>query len=364
LEGFRFGHGDERQKSLRGRLIWPVLIPPSVLGATYFLLIEYVGQPEGVFDPSTRLTLRISGAVIIFLSLVLAAAGGYLLADRVIRPLRGLLRLAETGELSAPSVLQLRGRGSEIHELSRLVSVLVSQNKAGVRALEELERVRHDLARLREDVARTGQHGVMPPLRGFTEGDICQIAAHLDAKRRELLGFFHDLHARVGRLREQAWEAGRGAGFLQPAAAGDGTGVPTGLLEEQSTTEDVPPGSLDAHSSTGEVPSGLLDTRSSTEEVRRLATVFALESARAGGTPVKRLSEIYTRLLATLDEMEESLSLASGSGGGDGNGRGASGEGRPSEVDPSLASSGEAAWRHLMEELDSLEMHLGEVEER
>ena len=89
--------------------------------------------------------------------------------------------------------------------------MLVSQNKAGARAMEELEQLRIALAHFREEIARTGQHGIVPEIHAA--GPLPEIGASLQIKRRHLLAFFGDLRERVRRVSEELRELGRIAGL-------------------------------------------------------------------------------------------------------------------------------------------------------
>lgn len=306
-----------------------VLLPPAFLCAAYFLLEELVLRPALRSDLSLCLALRLGGAALAVISLIFAAACGYLLAEHFLRPLRLILRLAESGEAQPDRVDSLHERGREYADLHRLLRVLVNQNKAGARAMEELDQLRAALARFREEFSRTGLHGIPPEVTAI--GPVREVAAHVQAKRNHLLSFFRDLHERVGRIRLE----------LEQMRA---------CLNPEDERREFGEG----------LAAAAADVGASLDRLRQLGTVLALESARAGGQPAQRAADMLDRFHAGLGELEatiEALPRAVHSNG----------VRWPVEPDPAAASDRvelRERWRLLLEGIESIERRLEEVEER
>lgn len=332
MEDPRSRDDDERRGSPPRGAVLLALLPPVFLGVAYFLIVEYKFGKVLQANPLLRLDLldvRVGGGVLVALSLVLAAACGYLVAERFLRPLRLLLRLAESGEVQPGRAETLRERGREFFDLHRLLRVLVNQNKAGARAMEELEELRAALARFREEISRTGLHGIQPEVTAT--GPLRDVAVQVQAKRSHLLSFFRDLHERVGRLR------------LEMEQLGAALGMEDGALE------------------TGAVAgAAAVGVGASLEHLRRLGTVLALESARAGGRPAQRAAEMLDRFHTGLGELEAVLKVLP-PGAGD------CVERREEQIRlPAPADHAELRerWRLVLDGIQSVERRLEEVEER
>lgn len=352
MEGLRFGQSGEKQRSLRAWIVLLVTLPPAFLGAAYFLFIEYVLQDFDLLHPTVLLTLRLGGLGLIAIALVLAAAFGYLLAERVSRPLRLLLRLSETGDLASNRPLFERERGPEVLELHRLLSTLLTQNKAGARALEELERLRAGLATLREELARTGQHGIPPAVTVSSVAPLGEISAGLEGKRIQLLSFFHELKERVAELRKEYSDLGGALGFQLPRAddAGEAAAV---TPEERKALEGS---GAELEPALPESPPGSgAQTLDALVKVRHLATVLTLEAARLGGS-IERVQALQARFESGLGDLEGTLVLPHRSNG--------SAELARAEEAKRLRRVSEETWSRLVQGLATLERLLGEVEER
>jgi hypothetical protein len=361
LEGFRFGQDVNGQKSLRPRVVILVALPTALLGAIYFLFVEYATQSQRVDPMVQRLTLRLGGLILVGLALVLAAACGYLLADRFTRPVRLILQLIESGDLPANRAFLLRKRGREIYELYRLVSVLLNQNKTGARALEELEQLRVSLIILREQVVRTGEHGVLPPVGVLPDGAVSQIGASLDAKRVQLLSFFRDLRGKVTELRSEIHSLGQEIGFEEPAnpdgAPTDNPGHAAALTADPPDPPAEPCAGRETPGSGSPNAPELQTAHQSLTRLRQLGTVLILEVARVGGAEAARVETLFDRFRSGLHELEDLLAVfvreqareADPEPGGPG-------------VAPAGGAEGRARWGHLLSELDTLERFLEEVE--
>ncbi len=358
MERDRFEGRDDHARGPFAGSILLVVLPTAFLGAAYFLLVEYTLRDLLPGAADRRLALRLGGGALVVLSLVLSVGFGWLVVDRLMRPLRLLIRLPENGELSPRGAALLHTRIREYHDLYRLLGVLLNQKKAGTRALEELEELREALARLREELARTGQHGIPPIVTAV--GPLNDIGLSLAAKRVHLLEFFADLRERTRRLRGELTALGQAAGLDRPPVEVDAT-VSADTLAPVST---------------------------SIERLRQIGTVFALEAARSGGGPGRRASELLERFQGGLTDLEEFLrSVALHPAGSDNGGRprepvtsdlddavasAALGRADPAASDgiPAVAGSGSgpdqsrAAWLRLVEGMEALERRLAEAEER
>lgn len=305
-----------------------VLLPPAFLCGAYFLFEELVLRPALRADPLLSLA-RWGGAALAVISLVLAAACGYLLAEHFLRPMRLILRLAESGEVRPDRVDSLHERGREYAELHRLLRVLVNQNKAGARAMEELDQLRAALARFREEFSRTGLHGIPPDVTAV--GPVREIAAQVQGKRSHLLAFFRDLHERVGRVRLELEQ-------LSPCLDLEG--------ERKEPGEGV--------------AAAAVEVGAALERLRQLGTVLALESARAGGQPARRAADMLDRFHAGLGELEANIAAPPPAVHANGN---------PRAVEPVGGAASDRVelrerWRLLLEGIGSIERRLEEVEER
>jgi hypothetical protein len=344
------------------------LLPPAFLGAAYVLFVEFTlrdALPPGSLLP---LTLRTGGIALAAISLVFAAACGYLLAERFLRPLRLILRLAESGDVQPGRADSLGERGREYLDLHRLLRVLVKQNQTGARAMEELDQLRAALARFREEISRTGVHGIQPEVTA--SGPLREVALHVQAKRHHLLSFFRDLHERVGHVRVEL--EGLGAQLGLEGAAADTEGRETGSMPPRT----MPVGTAETGGAVADVPQVFAETadeqrdsgggtaanevEASLERLRRLGTVLALESARAGGVPARRAAEMLDRFHAGLGDLEVTLEALPGAVRGNGD--------LPAvgPVPSAIPDANELRerWRRLLEGIESIERRLEEVEER
>lgn len=317
--------------SLRLRLAIWVALPVLVLGASYFLFVEYVLESQGLGVDGVRIALRIGGAALIAISLVLAAACGFLIADRVSRPIRALLRLADSGELTSGRSVFLHNRDWEVFPLYRKVNALVQQNQAGAKALAELESQRTSIDRLRQELQRTGQHGIALPVSLGEPGRLEPILEVMEANRTRLLSFFTELRERVEELRAEAEQL-------------------RGPLDRIAQEALAPAESTNGH---GQSPRGMesvLQMRSSLSRLRRLGTVWSLEAERARAA---QTGEIYERFAREVDEMDRSIELATQEM------ESARRNGHSSELTRMLES-----WSSLVERVGSLARRLDEVSDR
>ena len=214
---------------------------------------------------------------------------------RVSRPIRMLLRLAESGEMPSGPWLFVHHRDWEVFLLYRRVQVLVQQNRAGAGALEELEALHRALAQLRDGLARTGQHGVLAPLE-LEGGPLADVADLLRVHRERLIGFFRDLKARTEALRSEL-------DLIQDRASAR-NGQPGDLPQEPfSPTRN---GSLDGAGAAAESESmGFLDpVREACAEVRRVGTVLALEAECLAGCGFPTCVQINSRYFENVSPAE------------------------------------------------------------
>ena len=316
--------------SLRLRLAIWVALPVLVLGTSYFLFVEYVLESQGLGVEGVRIALRIGGAALIAISLVLAAACGFLIADRVSRPIRALLRLADSGELTSGRSVFLHNRDWEVFQLYRKVNALVQQNQAGAKALAELESQRTSIDCLRQELQRTAQHGIALPVSLAEPGRLEPILEVMEANRTRLLSFFTELRERVEELRAEA-EQLRG---------------PLDRIAEETLT----PESTNGHGPSSPRMESVLQMRNSLSRLRRLGTVWSLEVERARPP---QAGEIYQRFAREVDEMDRSIDIATQEI------EAARRNGHSSELTRMLES-----WSSLVERVGSLARRLDEVRDR
>ncbi|MEZ4650399.1 MAG: hypothetical protein R3E97_16750 [Candidatus Eisenbacteria bacterium] len=360
----------------RGRVIGFMLVPVLVLGVSYFLLVEYVAvDMDELAVGSSLVGLRLGGALLILLAVVLAIAAGYLLSDRILRPIRLLRHFAESGELPSGAGLFVHHRDWEIFLLYRRIHALIQQNRSGAEALAELEELRGSFDELRSRLTKTGQNGVLAPV-GRIEGPCLHVTQLLETNRSRLLDFFRELRSRTVEVRTQldALEAVcRVPEPVTPLANGKTVSVAGSGMPSASPSSAVPAGFVEgvgsAEDEGAEIPRLREELELLVVELRRLGTVISLEAerARTGSGEVGRL---YGEFRAAIDRLEN---VAAGCeafehepGFGDPHRDdapaavlrdAAAGEG-PAEEDI------DAAWQRLREDLGSLERRLEEVEER
>lgn len=311
MDGHQTAPTGERKGGLRGRVIPLVALPVAILGVTYFLFVEYVLANLSLNTDAVRLALRLGGGVLAVLALVLALACGYLIAERMVRPVRLLVRLIESGELDAVRSAFLHHREWEILELYRRVTALVHQNRAGAQAVEELERMREGIRDLRHALARPGMHGIPAEYRETAAvGPLAEIAGHLEANRTRLLQFFEELRERIGVLRLEVDALGRGVGLIEPevGTAEVPTPASTSLRDSGGTRLE----SLAARGRGGNgagVPraQNLDHARQTLASLRRFGTVLVLDSSRASGNAGARAAELLSNFQTSINELDREL---------------------------------------------------------
>ncbi len=259
----------------RSRLILFVVVPTLLLGASYFLFIEYIVLSQAGLGDGVRLALRVGGVVLIVLALISALTSGYLLADRLTRPVRMLLSLTETGDLPGGAGLFAHHRDWEVFQLYRRVHSLVRQNQAGAGALDELESLHRSLDQLKTTLDRTSQHGVPAPIR-IEPGPLTEIADLLEAHRVRLTEFFSDIKSRAESLRQE--------------------------LDELSAADDEV--FYRASQSIEEAHDRRLDEACA--EIRRVGTVLALEVERLRDSSPE-VGRLFDRFKDSADRMEEAV---------------------------------------------------------
>jgi hypothetical protein len=342
--------GSERRGSLRGRLILLVSLPVVVLGISYYLFVEYIFQRR--IDADLVPAERLVQAGLIALSLVLAVTCGYLILDRVTRPIRLLLRLAETGDLGSGRGIFLHHREWEIFQLYRRVSALVQQNHAGAEALAELEELRDSLTALGKELQRTGRHGISAALSPPSGAPLEEIVGNLEANRVRLLDFFAQLRQRVQELRAEADALARASKLpISESGHSDRAVRETGAPETTATFEPPPAAPREIH--------GIREIEESVLHLRRMGTVLALEAERVAGGAGRRVGALsdrfgsgLARLDASVHTLAESATRADTPEAGNG--------GRPTAAETERALR---HWHELTEGLAGLERRLHEVEE-
>lgn len=262
----------EYRGSLRARLVLFVALPAGLLGVSYFLFVEYVLESQGVAGHGLRIALRIGGLTLLATSLVLAVACGFLLSERVTRPVRLLLRMIESGDVAATRGLFLHHRDWEVYSLYRKVLALVQQNQAGAKTLEELESLHTAIDGLQRDLKRTAPHGVPPPLEVATAGPLGPVVEELESNRQRVVAFIAELQGRTGRLRTELDELRL---RLEQSKVGREPRMgPADLTVGGTNGSDGPREVLSNSERTDQV-------RNTLEELRRVGTVLSLTAERA-----------------------------------------------------------------------------------
>ncbi len=370
MNGYRYGHRHDSGKGSRGRFVLLLLLPTLLLGITYFLFTEYLLEDLYAAGNSLRMTARLGGAILVVLSAVVATAVGYLLLDRLLRPLRILLRVVEGGDVPDSRSVDTATRCGEIAELYRVVGILVRQNQTGAKALEELEELRSALHTFREEIGRTGQHGIPPVVRTAQDGPLVAITEHIQRNRSQLMMYFGDLRDRVRGLRSELDSLACLPAVFPGKVAGD---------DSQPDAAISSPGGSAASSGTASAPpcaDRISDAEAafsgSMERLRNLGTVLTLDvgaSNRADGIRVGRHLEEYLGELAALEEARLALvavwkdraeELAA-----DAAAAAARAASEANSMDNRLLNNElKDRLRQLIDYLDSLDRRLGEVEDR
>jgi len=192
-----------RRKGTGGRIRRRVLVlcvlPTLLLGATYFLLVEFALR-EVLEIGEVPLLLRVGGGVLALLFALVALGCGSLLADGFLRPLRALLRIAESQDITPGPTSYLSDPDSHVRRLFLRVLTLVQQNRSGAQALRELEALRNEVHALRETVRSAAAASIIP---SPVEREAPQSGGELTAEMERLWTRFRaDLSAVEDRLDE------------------------------------------------------------------------------------------------------------------------------------------------------------------
>lgn len=130
------------------------LLPTFLLGATYFLLVEF-GVRESIGIADVPPTLRFGGVGLIALFLLVALGCGLSLADRYVGLLRALRRIADGGSIDpGADARNLDVRDPDQQRLVLRVRTLSQQNRAGTQALADLESLQREVAEFRTSLRR------------------------------------------------------------------------------------------------------------------------------------------------------------------------------------------------------------------
>jgi len=175
----RFRGAAGRRGALRTRLLILFLTPVMLLGLAGLLLFP----PAERGDPAGSGSASVPLFPIFFLAALLLAAGFALhVGDRIARPVAWLLRWIDAGDASPPSPAGRPAADWELELLGRKVEVLLKQNLSGARAVEELERLRGELAAILDAVAAGRAGG----------GNLCPDPLPTHPLTRRLLDFFRN----------------------------------------------------------------------------------------------------------------------------------------------------------------------------
>jgi hypothetical protein len=155
-----------RGSSIRNRVLLACLLPALFLGATYFLLVEFVLRESAHMGEVPPL-LRYGGIGLVTLFMLVSLGCGFSLADAVTRPLRTLQRIADGGEIpEGDGAGDLRARDADLHRVFLRTRMLAQQNRAGMQALEELEDLRAETAEIQRELRRCAERGGLPDPMG------------------------------------------------------------------------------------------------------------------------------------------------------------------------------------------------------
>ncbi len=198
---------------LRRRIILLSVLPVVFFGATYFLFVEF-GLRESYPGYPVPPTLRLGGAAIILLFIAVALGCGLLIVDRLARPVRAILGVAERSREAFEDAVPEISSDPDARRLMLRVETLVQQRRAGARALSELEALQQEADAITGWLRRAGDERELPPLPAAAQGSV----RPLSPLRTELQRFTQQLRlemravdAMLDRL-EGALENGRAAG--------------------------------------------------------------------------------------------------------------------------------------------------------
>lgn len=170
-------------RALRSRAVFFCVLPAALLGATYFLLVEFVLK-ESAGQPLRIGWLRWGGLGLATLAVVLAMALGWVIADGFRRPLRTLLRVAEGGNggnggLDPAIMLSLAD--ADLRRLTLRIHTLAQQNRAGAEAMREHARLQEDLVRICGRIMAAAQEGRWPgPAGEGASAEGARVASGID----------------------------------------------------------------------------------------------------------------------------------------------------------------------------------------
>ncbi len=159
--------------SVRRRVLLLCVLPTLLLGATYFLLVEFALR-EILRTVDVPPLLRYGGAALGLLFTLVALGVGSMLADGFLRPLRALLRVAEAQEASPGPTAYLSDPDPHLRRLFLRVFTLVQQNRSGAQTLKELESLRGEVSALRDRIRLAAAVSTLPEPRAAVEltGDL------------------------------------------------------------------------------------------------------------------------------------------------------------------------------------------------
>lgn len=352
MDGLRFGQGGDGKGSLRGLIVVMITLPTAILGLIYFLFVEYVGWTSG---GDSTLALRLGGAIVILLGLVLGITCGYLLSEKVIRPIRLLIRLADPLDTPPARSGFLHHLDWEIFDLYRRVNALVQQNRAGARAVQELEDLRQGIGVLRHELTRRGQHGILPAVNLPSEGVWGEIGASLEENRGRSLSFLAELRERARHLHHEVELLDPGPQVVSPRQAAQPVAELTAAVPgtgAASRAEPFPP---------------------SAARVRRTGTVLALETERLSRAPGQAPGAWLDRFDSDMRQLEEDLAAlrrltpAGSAVSAEASGAAEHHEGPGVSVDRASSTEWELRrerWNEALRSIDALERRLREVESR
>ena len=209
---------------LRGRLIALGVLPVVCAGAAVAAML---------LRPAAPIVTREFWALVIaaFAAAAIAAlVAAFALARRIVRPFDAMLRYSDGADEEAVRNALQQNASREVYQLFRRVQQLVLQNRAGRRALEEVEDVAREAERLGQVLAMLPDenveslprlNGTLTPVgaalgeflrrRGRVRHEAQELSRQLGETLRELQAAVGELAARA----EKGYLAATGAAFAQ-----------------------------------------------------------------------------------------------------------------------------------------------------
>ncbi len=175
----------------RRRAVLISVLPVVLLGASYFLVIEFTFRSSAAF-PAVPAALRIGGVALVVLFLFVSLGAGLYLADQLRRPLRILLRRVESAIEPVPETDLYISEDPEVRKLVTRVAGLVQRSRAGEQALRDLEALRGETEEIAAALRRGEESRRLPDgvngRGGALGSEVGRFIAGLRKQMREIDG--------------------------------------------------------------------------------------------------------------------------------------------------------------------------------